>query len=159
MAVAMKTIIITSLALFLAIGIQILPGENRTDGVEANNFELVQKLETYDAVELTGVKKVPVVCRDYYNLLKQYDWDVNIMLAIMKAESGCDTNRVGDNYPIGGLLAPSCGLLQIRTLAGRPSCEELKRSETNVEWAYRLYKANGYKPWSVYNNGQYTRYL
>jgi len=95
----------------------------------------------------------------YESYINKYEWDKSVARAIMHAESNCNTNAVGDNRVIGGIYAPSCGLFQVRTLAGRPSCEELKNPETNVAWAYRLYSANGFQPWSVYNNGAYLKYL
>ena len=85
---------------------------------------------------------------------------MNVVVAIAKAESNCDGTKVGDNYPINGLHAVSCGYLQIRTLKGRPNCEALKHLATNIAWAYRI-SNNGtnFKPWSVYLNGKYKQYL
>jgi hypothetical protein len=106
-----------------------------------------------------------VGCDRWRALVNQYDWDVNIAMAVMEAESTCNIGATGDTWEIGGLTAPSCGLFQVRTLVGRPTCEELKVPETNVEWAYRIYTAsvergnNGWYPWSVYNNGKYLKYL
>lgn len=94
----------------------------------------------------------------YEILLAQYDWDAGLMRAIMQAESGCNASAIGDNYVIAGLYAPSCGLLQIRTLAGRPSCEALQDPVTNIEWAYKVYSGQGYNAWSVYTNGKYLQY-
>ena len=85
-------------------------------------------------------------CETFRAIVSEFDWDVRTMMAIMQAESGCTPRAVGDNYPIAGVLAPSCGLYQIRTLAGRPSCEELKDPRTNVEWAYKIYSGQGYEP-------------
>lgn len=88
----------------------------------------------------------------------KYNWNVDTVVRIAKAESGCNTNAVGDNYPIGGLHAPSCGVLQIRTLSGRPTCEQLKDLATNIAWAYKI--SNGganFTPWSVYTSGKYLR--
>lgn len=98
-------------------------------------------------------------CLVYRSLLDIYDWDVDLMTAIMKAESGCKPDVVGDNYPIAGVYAPSCGLLQIRTLAGRPSCEILKDPKTNIEWAYKIFKSQGYNAWTVYQTSAYKRFL
>lgn len=91
-------------------------------------------------------------------------------MAVMEAESTfkgikCNPDAVGDTWEIAGLTAPSCGLMQIRTLEGRPNCEQLKDPATNVEWAYRLYVASekrgngGWYPWTMYNNGTYQKYL
>ena len=98
-------------------------------------------------------------CADYLPIIQKYDWNAGIAQAIMRAESSCVAGNVGDNYPIRGLHAPSCGLFQVRTLAGRPSCEQLKDPETNVAWAYRLYSESGWSPWTVFNNGTYRKYL
>lgn len=88
----------------------------------------------------------------------KYSWDVETVVRISKAESGCNTNAIGDNYPIGGLLAPSCGAMQIRTLEGRPSCEQLQVLSVTMQWAYQI--SNGgsnFTPWSVYTSGKYMR--
>ncbi len=99
------------------------------------------------------VKKVvatyPKGCETYRELISQYDWNIDVALKVMQAESGCNPHAIGDNRVIGGIYAPSCGLFQIRTLQGRPSCEQLQNPTTNVEWAYKLYWASGWKPWSV----------
>ena len=78
----------------------------------------------------------------------------------MQAESGCNQNAVGDTSPINGLLAHSCGLFQVRTLAGRPSCEQLKDPATNIQWAYKI-SGNGsnWRPWSVFTNGKYLKHM
>lgn len=91
------------------------------------------------------VVKHPVGCENYRELVSQYNWNVSIALAVMKAESGCNPNAVGDRH----IPPVSCGLFQIRTLAGRPTCEQLKDPATNVAWAWKLYQASGWKPWSV----------
>lgn len=92
----------------------------------------------------------PVVgCEHYRHLIEQYNWNVNVFLAIAKAESGCNPLAVGDTNPIRGVLAPSCGLFQVRTLSSRPSCEALKDPATNIAWAYRIYQGQGYGAWSV----------
>lgn len=91
----------------------------------------------------------PVGCENYRHLISQYSWNVNTAINICQAESGGNPRAQGDNYPIRGLLAPSCGLFQVRTLAGRPTCEELKDPATNIAWAYRIYLGQGYQAWSV----------
>lgn len=91
----------------------------------------------------------PVGCENYRQLISQYDWNVDTFLQIASAESGCNPYAVGDNRVIGGIYAPSCGLFQVRTLASRPSCEELKDPATNIAWAYRIYQGQGHGAWSV----------
>lgn len=98
-------------------------------------------------------------CGEYRSEISKYDWDVNLMMAIMKAESGCRTNAVGDDYPIRGVHAVSCGLFQVRSIGTRPSCSALKDPATNIAWAYRIYQGQGLTAWSVYSNGKYKIHL
>jgi hypothetical protein len=106
-----------------------------------------------------------VGCEKWRHLVQKYKWEKNIAMAVMQAESGCIENRIGDDYPINGLHRASCGLFQVRTLDGRPTCKQLQSASTNVEWAYKIYTAaknrgqNPWTPWSVYNNGQYRKFL
>lgn len=91
----------------------------------------------------------PVGCDNYRHLVEQYDWNVSTMMYAMQKESSCNPNAVGDNYVIGDIYAPSCGLLQVRTLPGRPSCAALKDPATNVATAYQIWKGQGYRAWTV----------
>lgn len=84
-------------------------------------------------------------CEQYVSLVSQYEWNVNVALQVAKAESGCNTFAVGDKH----IPPVSCGLFQVRTLPGRPSCEQLQDPATNVAFAYQLYVKNGWQPWSV----------
>lgn len=88
-------------------------------------------------------------CDSFRHLVGRYDWNVDTMMYAMRKESSCDPNAVGDNYAIRGVLAPSCGLLQVRTLPGRPSCEALKDPETNIQVAYNIWKGQGYRAWTT----------
>lgn len=91
----------------------------------------------------------PVGCENYRTELSKYSWNVDVALAVMRAESGCNPSAVGDQRVIGGIYAPSCGLMQVRTLASRPDCESLKDPSTNIAWAYKLYASGGWGHWSV----------
>lgn len=83
-----------------------------------------------------------------------------IMRAICLAESGGRADAIGDDYPIAGLHAPSVGLWQIRTLAGRPTAEELKDPYINRDWAWKISKqGTDWTPWSVFNNGKYLNFM
>ena len=125
------------------------------DEPQVSKQEEVQTISTPP----TQVKPKQTGCEAYRAEIEKYDWNANIAMAIMKAESGCRTTAVGDNYPIGGLHAPSCGLFQVRTLKGRPTCNQLQDPATNIAWAYKLYGASGWKPWSVYNKGLYKEFM
>ena len=149
-----------------------------TETVMAHQVQLAQEIEDTDlskkATEQVVEKPAPpkesqttptqdtpkqTGCEEYRSEISKYDWDVNLMMAIMKAESGCRTNAVGDDYPIGGVHAVSCGLFQVRSIGTRPSCSALKDPATNIAWAYRIYQGQGLKAWSVYSNGKYKAHL
>lgn len=84
-------------------------------------------------------------CGKYEDIIKKYDWPLNIAMAVCAAESGGNTNAIGD----GNTQYVSCGLFQIRTLPGRPTCYQLRDPEFNVDYAYQLWKRAGWPPWSV----------
>lgn len=88
-------------------------------------------------------------------LTSKYDWDTKIAYAVCMAESGGNSLAYGD----GGTAYPSIGLMQIRTLPGRPSKEQLEDPEFNVQYAYNMWKGQGWRPWSAYTNGSYKRYI
>ncbi len=99
-------------------------------------------------------------CEQYRALIQKYEWDSRLFMAIMEAESRCVSNRVGDDYPINGVHAVSCGLMQVRTIAPwRGTCEQLKDPEFNIDIAYKVYVGQGLTAWSTYTNGAYLRYI
>ena len=110
---------------------------------EANEARIAQQRQQVAA------KTVTSGCEQYRPLLEKYSWNVDTMLHAMRLESGCNPHAVGDQYVIGGIYAPSCGLLQVRTLAGRPDCESLKNPTVNIATAYQIWQNQGYRAWSV----------
>jgi hypothetical protein len=84
-------------------------------------------------------------------------------IAIAKAESNMEADRIGDTHITfvqdGKTYGMSCGVFQIRTLPGRPTCEEMLDPEKNIKFAYELYQKSGWTPWSVFTNGQYKKFL
>ena len=116
------------------------------------------QLDEFVTPTTLGSRAEPIVTNGC-NLTSNYDWPKDVAYGICMAESRGDANAVGDNYPIRGLHAVSCGLMQIRTVAGRPTCEQLKNPQVNMDFAYKLYLGQGFKPWSTYNNGQYKKFL
>lgn len=89
--------------------------------------------------------------------------DAEVAIAIARAESGLRTEAVGDmslafndNGVIKGM---SCGIFQIRIIGNRPTCEQLQDLDTNVRYAYGMFKAQGWNPWSVYHSQSYLSYL
>jgi hypothetical protein len=101
-------------------------------------------------------------CEAFRGLVARYDWDVRTMLAIMRAESGCDPNVTGDTSLTftqnGRTYGYSVSLFQVRVLPGREACDSHDPA-TNISCAYRVWKSQGYKAWSVYTNGKYAKFL
>lgn len=99
----------------------------------------------------------PVGCENYKALVSKYDWNVNVALNVMHAESGCNPSAVGDTtltYVENGVTyGMSCGLFQVRNLPGRPNCEQMKIPEANIAMAYQLYAGGGWQHWTVCNKG------
>jgi len=91
------------------------------------------------------------------DLFSKYFGDkADTMRAICKAESGLDTNAVGDT----NTKYPSVGLCQIRLLPERQiTMEQMKIPDENLKYARLLYDKYGFKPWTMYKNGEYIKYL
>lgn len=139
-------------------------------------------IKTKQIVKAVSVKKdIPVVvheqtvtpvvtavkpaCDSYDALLIENFGSENLITAkaIMRAESGCRHDSVGDNHITyaqnGVTYGMSCGLFQYRFLPGRPSCEEMKIPERNIEEAAKLWKARGWQPWGAYTSGAYLKFM
>jgi soluble lytic murein transglycosylase-like protein len=85
----------------------------------------------------------PVGCEHYRQLISQYDWNVEVAMKVMQAESSCDPTEVNDNPDTRDY---SVGLFQINLYGAnartRPSEAALKDPATNIAWAYKLYSGN-----------------
>lgn len=83
--------------------------------------------------------------------------------AVMKAESSCRADAVGDNHITyvqdGITYGMSCGLFQVRYLPGRPPCSEMHDPSKNIAYAGRMFKASGWQPWSAWLTGKYKQFL
>lgn len=84
----------------------------------------------------------------YFDLLKQYDWDVATMQRIMRAESGCNptNHNFGDNH---GSCFGSYGLLQIGCVHGY-TVSYLSSPANNIAAAYKVWQGQGYTAWTTY---------
>lgn len=92
-------------------------------------------------------------CEQYRHIVEMYDWNTEVMMKVMSLESSCVPTAVGDTKPIRGVLAPSCGLFQVRTIdPARGTCKQLKDPSFNVQKAYEIYKSQGLRAWSVTHN-------
>lgn len=88
--------------------------------------------------------------------VKYFGSEAETMRAICMAESGLDTNAVGDT----NTKYPSVGLCQIRLLPERQlTMEQMKIPEENIKYAKLLYDKYGWTPWSCFNSGAYKKYL
>lgn len=122
-----------------------------------------KKVEASPAPQKPAVEAVRVGgCDRFQPLLEKYDWDVRTMLAIMRAESGCDPNVTSDTsltfMQNGRTYGYSVSLFQVRILPGREACDS-HNPEVNIDCAYHVWKSQGYKAWSVYTSGKYLKYL
>lgn len=78
------------------------------------------------------------------------------MLAIMRAESRCNPNA--DNTGLNKDGSVDIGLLQINSIHGYSKAQMINPYE-NIKAGYRIWKRQGYKAWSAYNNGAYAKFL
>lgn len=117
--------------------------------VQETLTDTVVNVEPPQAVVIPQPESWPKGCEHYVAEVQKYAWNVSVAVNVMRAESGCNPTAIGDNYPINGLHAASCGLYQVRTLTGRPDCETLKNPATNIQWAWRVYQSQGWSAWSV----------
>jgi hypothetical protein len=90
-------------------------------------------------------------CELYKDIIRSYDWNDDIAIKIMMAESGCNANALNDNPRTGDY---SVGLFQINLLGGlakeRPSEAYLRDPRQNIAYAYKLYTSSGFRPWTTY---------
>lgn len=91
-------------------------------------------------------------CEAYRPLVAQYGWNVNVALAVMKAESGCNPQAVNrtDNH---GVCMGSFGLFQISCHSGA-----VHDPAQNVAIAWQKYSARGWQPWGVCTSGKVSCY-
>ncbi len=83
---------------------------------------------------------------------KHFGKETDNALRIMECESHGDENAIGDGHLTfwrnGKEYGSSYGLFQIRNLPGRPAPEWLLVPENNVQYAYKLYQASKWNPWT-----------
>lgn len=93
----------------------------------------------------------PEVLEGLYNIIKTYDWNASVAYAIMICESGGQF----DAHNFSNITKDdSWGTFQInlygKLAKSRPSPEWLKIPENNIAYAYKMYKSEGFVPWSCY---------
>lgn len=101
--------------------------------------------------EAVAIPQLPQGCAAYVPLLQQYDWNYQVMAAVMQAESGCNPNAISNaNINYDGI--PDYGLMQLHG-------QEILDPVTNIAHAYAIWQRQGYTAWSTYKSGAYLRYL
>lgn len=111
-----------------------------SDSLNGLSLERTDKTWAGRALPLSTVRQI----------VAQYNWNIEKALRIIFCESGRNPRVVNDNP---NTRDYSIGLFQInlfRSLENvRPSEEWLKNPINNVDYAYRLYRQLGWKPWKT----------
>lgn len=90
-------------------------------------------------------------CEQYRPLFARYGWDIRTAMAIMQAESSCNPSIVSPSNDH-GLMQINKGLQLYGTAIYNPA--------KNIQIAYtEKYLKGGWRHWTVYKSGAYTRYL
>ena len=84
--------------------------------------------------------------RSLKSIISEYGWDTQVAYAVMKAESGGNPSAVNWNDVHKGCIG-SFGLFQLGCMHG--AREDLLNAEKNVEIAYKLWRRDGWSPWTV----------
>ncbi len=95
-------------------------------------------------------------CEEFRSLVEKYPWNSRIMLAIMRAESGCNPNS--DNTGLNRDGSNDKGLFQINSIHGFSDAERLDPIR-NIEIAFKIWQNQGYRVWSAYSNGAYLKFM
>lgn len=87
-------------------------------------------------------------CEAYRGIVAQYSWNVNVAMAVMRAESSCNpqAHNTTDNH---GVCMGSFGLFQISCHSGA-----VYDPAQNIAIAYQKYSARGWQPWGVCTSGK-----
>lgn len=87
-------------------------------------------------------------CEQYRSLVSQYSWNVETVLKIMFAESGCNPNSLS--------RTSDRGLMQINRVHASKVGGDLNKlydPATNIAVAYQIYADSNWYPWSVCTRG------
>jgi hypothetical protein len=89
-----------------------------------------------------------VGCEHYRQLVSKYSWNVEVAMAVMSAESGCNPMAANttDNHIV---CTGSFGLFQISCHSG-----QVYDPAQNIAIAWAKYSARGWQPWGVCTSGK-----
>ena len=127
--------------------------------------QIKKKKVVHDRTVTPLVTRATPACDAYDALIAKHFGvnNLNIAKAVMRAESGCRADAVGDGdityIENGTTYGMSCGLFQIRSFPERPSCEAMKDARKNIEYAASMFATQGWTPWSAYLNGSYRQFI
>lgn len=117
----------------------------------------LQSKRTTPATTASQAQSAPVAavgCDAYRGIVAQYDWNVNTAMAIMRAESNCNSMARSPTH--------DSGLFQINDVhlaAVDYNQPALYDPATNVKVAYQVYSGSGWNAWTTFTSGAYTRFL
>lgn len=125
------------------------PEQNEDRSAARTAAEPTQQAEPEPVAQTSGQG-----CERWRELVSQYSWNTEVVLAIMEAESGCNPKAVNprDNH---GQCTGSYGLMQLACFhTGNPT-----NPAENIRVAHRIWQEQGFGPWGAYTSGAYQRYL
>lgn len=158
-----STIAIVLLAVALAEGINLLPGQPIIDSRDVEVRVHKEKLEQLPKVELASYEPKPMYCADF---IPQYDWNDGVAHNVMMVESKNIARNLNDNprtgdYSVGcfqinllgGNLQSKYGIMQRLGYTGPLERDAMKEwlwnPKNNTAVAYEMYKSSKWSPWSA----------
>lgn len=142
---------VAGLSLLLAIPIALQPAKQPIHLLIKPVDEKVAVVNTNQNITVPATVK-PVVtpasyidgCNNYTSTFEQYDWNVNIALAICQAESNGNVYAVSETNDY--------GLMQLHNQA-------IFNPYSNIAAGYKIYLEQGWQAWTTYNTGAYLQYI
>lgn len=85
------------------------------------------------------------------DIIRSYDWNDEVALAVAKAESEMNPNAFNPEWHRG--CQGSRGVFQMACIHHRDNPDALFDAKFNIQKAYELWQKEGFRPWSVCSNG------
>lgn len=121
-----------------------------------NPIPVEQPKWNYTFIDEPIHKKKPTI----EDLFYQYDWNAEVMIAICKSEIGFEYQgwKVDAQFRGNSDGSVDTGICMINSIHGYDT-ELLKTAEYNIQKAYEVYKRQGLKAWTKYNDKGYLVYM
>lgn len=116
--------------------------------------------EAKEQVKPPEPKPLTQGCETYRSLVSKYDWDANVALAVMQAESGCNPSGPPSSTCDRGLMQINCVHADMVS-----NLDDLYDPATNISVAYKVYlgrkqqTGNGWQAWNAYKDGKHLKFL